>query len=87
MTMEKIINASPWIQRLRAEAARNASIEAARETVTDAILRRLSKRFGPVPEDVAAQLHGIADQPKLDALLDEAYECADLAKFRAALVE
>jgi hypothetical protein len=77
MSMQKVIDASPWIRSIKADTAR--------ETASHLILRRLGKRFGAVPEDMAAHLRTVTDLQRLDALLDVAYECANLDDFRTAL--
>jgi hypothetical protein len=77
MSMQDVIDASPWIRSIKADTAR--------ETATHMILRRLRKRFGAVPEDVGAHLRSVNDQQRLDSLLDAACDCADLEGFRAAL--
>ena len=91
MTMEKIFNMSPTIQHIKAEVARDTARKTAqrtaRTTANKLILRQLTRRFGAVPDDLAAELRTIHDQKTLEALLDVAYECANLKKFRAALVE
>jgi hypothetical protein len=79
MTMQKVWDQSPFIQRIKAEAARN--------TTRRHILHSLEKRFGQIPEDLAAHLQTIDDQVKLDALFDSAVECASLEVFRAALTD
>lgn len=95
MTMEKIFNMSPTIQRIKAEVARETALKTerktarktARETATRLVVRSLSRRFGHVPDDLLAELHAIEDQSALEDLLDIANECASLKKFRAALVK
>ncbi len=79
MTMQKVFDASPFIQRIKAESARN--------TTRKHILHTLEKRMGSVPEDLAAHLRTIDDEKKLDCLHDVAIECANLDVFRAALTE
>ena len=79
MTMQKVWDQSPFIQRIKAEAVRNTSRRH--------ILHALDKRLGPVPEDLAAHLQTIEDETKLDRLLDTAIECASVEEFRAALTE
>ena len=77
MSMQKVIDASPWLRSIKADTAR--------ETASHMILRRLEKRFGAVPEDMAAHLRTVTDLQQLDTLLDVAYECSDLEGFRVAL--
>jgi hypothetical protein len=51
-----------------------------------AILRVLRARFRTdPPADLAAALDGVEDVGRLEALLDRAATCADLAEFRAGL--
>jgi hypothetical protein len=50
-----------------------------------AILRFLTGRFGPVPEDLANLLRSITEEEKLDELVDWAGQCPDLDAFRARL--
>jgi hypothetical protein len=77
MTMQKIFDASPTIQRVKAEAARQNSRRS--------ILRLLTKRFASVPEELAAHLQTVEDQDKLDTLLDYAVDCANLEAFGNAI--
>lgn len=77
MSLEKIYLASPSVQFFMAKTAR--------DTTRKHIFHRLEKRFGSTPEDLAAHLRAIDDQRILDALLDVAFECADLAEFRTAM--
>lgn len=77
MTMQKIFDASPTIQRVKAEAAR--------DTFRSNILRLLRKRFAAVPEELAAHLQTVEDRDRLDALLDSAIDCASLEEFAAAI--
>jgi hypothetical protein len=79
MSLEQVFLASPSVQFFMAKTAR--------ENTRKHIFRRLEKRFGSPPEDLAAHLRAIDDQQKLDALLDVAIECADLSAFRAAMNE
>jgi hypothetical protein len=53
----------------------------AAETLHRSILRFLSRRFGTVPEEIAAAVRTIFDQPKLEELLDEAATCPNLNVF------
>ena len=75
--MQKIFDNSPWIQSIRADAVMYHTFEH--------ILRILSRRFGHVPEELAAHLWSIDDQEKLDSLIEVAMDCPDLDDFRAAL--
>ena len=68
---------SPLIQELMAKKAA--------ETKHEDILQVLSRRFGPVPDEVAAVVRTIFDNSKLRELLDEAASCTDLEAFRACL--
>lgn len=77
MTMQKIFDASPTIQRVKAEAARQASREN--------ILRLLNKRFTSVPDAVSAHLQTVNDRDKLNALLDQAVDCATIEEFAEAI--
>ena len=79
MSLEKVYLASPSVQFFMAKTAR--------ETIVKGILRLLKKRFGTVPEALAAQLRSINDQEKLDDLLMVASDCDDLKAFRAAVSE
>jgi hypothetical protein len=79
MGLQELFDASPFIQGIKAEAARN--------NTRKLILHTLEKRLGPVPEDLAAHLRTIDDEIKLDRLHDAAIECASLEVFRAALTE
>jgi hypothetical protein len=81
MTMQKIFDMSPTIQKLKADAAREAASEALRE----AILSRLEKRFGSVPEDLTNRLRGIRAPNEQQRLLAHACDCSDLDAFRASL--
>jgi predicted transposase YdaD len=78
MTMQKVFDASPTIQRIKAETAR--------EIARKYIVHRLEKRFA-VPEDLAAHLRTIENQVELDRLLDLAFECDNLDVFRGAVAE
>ena len=55
------------------------------EKTQELIVRFLTGRFGPLPLDLAAELRTIADEPKLDDLLEWATRCPDLDTFRAKL--
>ncbi len=79
MTMQKIFDASPTIQRIKAEAEGERSRKH--------IMHWLEKRFEAVPEDLAAHLRTIENQGEVDRLLDLAIECDHLDAFRAALVD
>ena len=68
---------SPLIQELM---AKNTA-----QTKHEDILQVLSRRFGPVPEKVAAAVRTIFDNSKLRELLDEAASCTDLEAFRTCL--
>jgi hypothetical protein len=65
---------SPLIQEMMAKKTA--------ETLHMSILRVLARRFGPVPEEVAAAVRTIYDEAKLAELLDEAASCADLEAIR-----
>jgi hypothetical protein len=77
MTMQKIFDMSPTIQRLK--------VEAASEKARGVILRRLVKRFGSVPENLTPHLQTIHNSERLDYLIDVAHDCPDLDAFRASL--
>ena len=77
MTMQKIFDASPTIQRIKADAERERSHKY--------ILQLLEKRFEVVPEDLAAHLRSIEDQQRLDSLHDFVVECSDIEAFRVAM--
>jgi hypothetical protein len=77
MTFEKVLLETPAGQRLLAETRR--------ETVREDVFRVLRKRFGAVPEDLAAQRHAIQEQQKLDDLFDLAVGCPDLDAFQKAI--
>ena len=49
------------------------------------ILQFLTRRFGPVPEGVAAAVRTIYEEPKLDQLVDLAASCATLEAFQQHL--
>ncbi len=89
MTMEKVFNASPFIQRLKAdsqrEGMREGMREGKRETSSQLIIRQLTKRFGTVPNDLMARLATVTDEAKLLDIVDCAYECNDLHEFLTAL--
>ena len=68
---------SPLIQELM---AKNTA-----QTKHEDILQVLCRRFGRVPEEIAAAVRTIFDNSKLRELLDEAASCADLEAFRACL--
>lgn len=51
------------------------------------VLKKLDARFGPVPADVSASVRIVADQLRLESLLDAAYVCASLDDFRHALTQ
>jgi hypothetical protein len=68
---------SPLIQELMAKSAAERSHKD--------IVRFLARRFGPVPEDVAAAVRTIYDESKLEELVDEAASCPDLEAFRLRL--
>jgi hypothetical protein len=79
MSMQKIFDASPTIQRIKAEAVQS--------NTRRQIERFLERRVGPVPEEVAAHLGTIQDQSRLDHLLNVAAESGNLDSFRSALSE
>ena len=78
MNMQKVFDASPTIQRIKAETASDTSRKD--------ILHWLEKRFGPVPEELAAHLRTVNDQNTLDRLLDAAFDCSSLETFRTAMI-
>jgi hypothetical protein len=49
------------------------------------ILRVLARRFGPVPEDVAAVVRTVIDETNLNELTDAAVSCRTLKAFREHL--
>jgi len=49
------------------------------------ILRILKLRFGVVPEDIAEKLQAVADESRLEDLLDFSVNCPDLEDFRRRL--
>jgi hypothetical protein len=99
LTMEKIFNMSPTIQRIKAEVARetarktarrvtkSTALKTARETANRLILHVLTRRFGTMPEELVTELKAIENQQRFETLLDMACECASLKKFRAAMAE
>jgi hypothetical protein len=68
---------SPLIQEMM---AKNTA-----QTMHKDIVRVLARRFGSVPEEVAAAVRTIYDESKLEELVDEAASCSDLEGFRARL--
>jgi hypothetical protein len=76
-------------QRVERETAQRVERETAqrveRETARRNILRLLKAHFGPVPDEVTAQLDAIQEQQKLDDLLLAAASCPDLQAFRQAI--
>jgi len=68
---------SPLIQEMMAKSAAQRSHKH--------ILRFLARRFGRVPEEVAAAIRTIYEESKLEALLDEAASCSNLDAFRTKL--
>ena len=77
MTLEKIFMQSPTIQRLMA-------INSC-QTTQNNVLHLLERRFGGVPEDLAAHVRAIREQDKLNNLLDLAVDCVDMEAFRNAI--
>jgi predicted transposase YdaD len=65
----------------RAEGLAEGRLRKAREAIT----RAIGKRFGPLTAEQSAALETIADEQRLDDLLDLAVSCPDLATFTAAL--
>jgi hypothetical protein len=59
--------------------------ERERETLQQAALDVLQRRFGAVPEDLAAWVRAVQDSDRLRELLGLAVDCPDLDAFRAAL--
>lgn len=55
------------------------------EKVRNLILKKLEARFGPTPAEVVAGVRLVADETRLEALLDAAYASSTLDDFRAAL--
>jgi hypothetical protein len=49
------------------------------------LLKFLTARFGPVPQDVATALRAVGDESQLDDLVELAAVCPDLETFRARL--
>jgi hypothetical protein len=54
-------------------------------TMHNVIVRVLARRFGSVPEEMAAAVRTIYDESKLEELVEEAASCPDLEGFRALL--
>jgi hypothetical protein len=72
---------SPLIQEIVARSRQ----EARHEKTQELIVRFLTRRFGPLPLRLTTELRTIADEPKLDDLLEWAAQCPDLDAFRARL--
>jgi hypothetical protein len=68
---------SPLIQEMMAKKGA--------QTMHNAIVRFLARRFGSVPEEMAAAVQTIYDESKLEELVDEAASCPDLEAFRVRL--
>src|SRR4029453_1222117 len=68
---------SPFLVELRAEWSAEAKAEA--------IVRGLQARFGPVSPYPESAVRGIRDEERLNALLESAVRCSDLATVRASL--
>jgi hypothetical protein len=68
---------SPLLQEIEARARGEGRVEA--------LLRVLEVRFGRVPEDIRSTVEGVRDERELDALIEAAVRCPDLAAFRARL--
>ena len=60
-------------------------LEAVDQAEARAILRLLRKRFTKVPGDIETALRKIADQEKLDVLLDATVDCQNLRQFQELL--
>jgi hypothetical protein len=73
----RVMIESPLIQEMLAQSWQDGFHEA--------ILGFLESRFGPIPPDVAAELHLISDKRKLAELNRFAGRCPDLESFCAAL--
>src|SRR5262245_776084 len=76
---------SPYLQEIVQERLQEVLQERLAERSHKHILRTLTRRFGPVPEDVSAELRVVQDESRLDDLLDWAHACPDLDAFRARL--
>lgn len=72
---------SPLLDELRAEWTASAMMD----VKTDDILSVLQARFGPVPQDLGDAIRRIKDLSLLDALLEAAAKCQDMATFQALL--
>jgi len=72
----RVMIESPLIQEMLAQSWQDAFHEA--------ILGFLESRFGPIPPEVAAEIHLISDKRKLTELNRLAGRCSDLESFRAA---
>lgn len=68
---------SPLIQEMMAKRAA--------QTLHKSIVRVLTRRFGPVPDQVAAAVRSHYDEEELQELLEEAASCATLEAFQARL--
>jgi hypothetical protein len=55
------------------------------EATTRAILRFLRARFGALPAELEAEILGLRDEARLDALLESAARCDSLEAFQASL--
>lgn len=56
------------------------------KTLSGLVLKKVQVRFGTVPPDVAASVRVVADESRLESLLDAVYSSATLDEFRKALV-
>src|SRR5262249_20354726 len=68
---------SPLIQEMMAKRAA--------QTLHKSIVRFLTRRFGPVPEQVAAAIRSHHDEEELQELLEEAASCPTLEAFQTRL--
>jgi hypothetical protein len=66
-------------------AVQEVVAEVVAEARHKAILTVLEARFGPVPEDLAADLRGIADEQRLTDLTKQAALSPNLDVFRSKL--
>ncbi|MFP5285890.1 MAG: DUF4351 domain-containing protein, partial [Thermoanaerobaculia bacterium] len=66
----------------RQEGLRQGRREGQVEALQTAVLRLLSKRFGPLPSPVSERVERISSLPKLQTLLDRALEVGSLQELR-----